>query len=160
MINRKALVLQEISYQEFLLLRRQVDFPVEYPKEHPNLGFAQIVSPLEFQSCAELLRAFQECLIARRASIRDRKWKRFNAEAIDEKVIEEIGRLATQTNNLIYLSFRSGVYDTSVNHEIGFKAYAKDGIVSVYACIPGLRRDQDCTWQGSDYEFTEIHALL
>ncbi len=160
-MNLKGLGLEEVSMEEYDCLRE--GFPWPRPRVEAGFftGFAKLSSGLIFKDIHALLGGFSQCPNARRASVKLKagEWMRLKAHEIDELRAEGLLEILSHTNNLLYLGFKNGISDSSVNFEVGFGREPEGRMVSVCACLPGYLRGKEYQWKGTDREYVEIYAL-
>jgi len=157
-INRKKLVLKEISSSEYTHLKDRLTCPTTEPD--PFDGVARITREIRLPK-HRLFAAFKETRGARRVcAYNGWEWIRKSLDELDEEAITRFLEIA-EDKNLIYLEFHNNMPDNSISDEIGFRLIrGKPYVASVYVCIPGERRHQKCTWQGSEVDYPEIHGIV
>jgi len=162
-MDRREMVLRQVSLQEYLDLKRILDTPTTNVPRSPDTGFGQIIVLFNFLNYRDMFDAFNRNRKARSACMLDgnKRWVRKSADNIDAMTEKELFKLAQSTGNLIYLCFHNGMPGCNdLNSEIGFRLLPKENLVSVYTCFPGERRDYSCTWQGSNQHFSEIYGII
>ena len=162
-MDRRNMELQQVSLQEYLQLKSDLDSPTNAVPRSADMGFAQIIVPFNFLDYREMFDSFYRNRKARSICMPDenKRWVRKSVDHIDSATERELFSLVQATGHLIYLCFHNGVsFRNDLSSEIGFKLLPKGNLVSVYTCFPGERRDYSCTWQGSKEPFLEIYGLI
>jgi len=157
MIFTNELKLEEISRGEYFRLKQKLNLK-EREGETYNDGFAKIKKTLSYPSLRDLLYCFKETPRTRRVSIQTgpRLWKRTDVSEINETTIDNFLELLGE-DNIIFLSFRNGIPDSSISNEMGFQPINGE-LVSTRICIPGENRNF-YAWNGSDNWFSQIHGI-
>lgn len=162
-MDRRKMELQQVSLQEYLKLKADLDNPTSNVPRSADTGFGQITVPFNFLNFREMLDSFYRNRKARSVCMLDKhkQWIRKRVDEIESVGEKELFKLVKSTGHLIYLCFHNGMPDCNdLNSEIGFRLLPKENLVSVYTCFPGERRDYSCTWQGSNEYFSEIYGII
>lgn len=175
MIERKRLVLKQVTTEEYLGLKAAIlQDPIKrlltkrlYQSEKNPYGFAKIEQPLVYSSFKELLEHAKETPDLRKVSVRRpkeeeylEKWFEVGRSHLNTSEIEELVIRAIK-QDFLWLAFNWTKSNPQgrINNEILFHLVNYHQVQSRFIEIPGIERDL-YTWKGEEQDYPKIIGIL